>query len=161
MKRRAFTVLAAIFLLLAVGLCYGYIAQVGPSFAYFSPRAVETVNARGFQLIGDRGRIEAEFVGGQGPLPPGAHMGLNFDWRHGGPHLPGLGRSIWEFDAHSYSIPPSAGAPGTYNAFFMACPLWCLILPSLVAPVIWYRRRVQSRRHPRGFEVQQRIAPSV
>jgi hypothetical protein len=62
-----------------------------------------------------------------------------------GPDFP---RAIWEFDAHS--LPPINGS----QAKIFACPIWCLAMPWLIAPIVWLRRRLKNEREePRGFGV--------
>jgi hypothetical protein len=62
-------------------------------------------------------------------------------------HRPDVPRSIWEFDAHS--IPQS-----NYRYYILACPIWCIALPCLIAPALWFRKRRHA--NAAGFPVQQR-----
>jgi hypothetical protein len=55
---------------------------------------------------------------------------------------PDASNALWYFAAG-----PTA-APGYYIVF----PLWCLILPCTIAPMLWLRRR--RRRAARGFAVE-------
>ena len=59
---------------------------------------------------------------------------------------PGLRECLWEFDWRHLSY-----VDGT-SQFIVACPIWCLALPLLVAPTLWWRRR-QRRPQPAGFSV--------
>lgn len=62
--------------------------------------------------------------------------------------VPDLRRAVWEFDAHS--LPPVRGS----QARIFACPIWCVALPWLIAPIAWLRHRVKNqKREPRGFGV--------
>jgi len=58
-------------------------------------------------------------------------------------------RAVWEFDAHFMS-----GSPGP-STFILACPIWCAMVPFLIAPALWLRRRRRRRREiARGFAVE-------
>lgn len=60
---------------------------------------------------------------------------------------PDLRRSVWEFDAHHLNI------PGASSALIIACPIWCVALPFMIAPAMWMWRRRKGRRVVEGFAV--------
>jgi hypothetical protein len=62
------------------------------------------------------------------------------------PGLPEPRSCLWEFDAHLQL----AGPAGVFDIF--AFPIWCVLLPCLIAPLIWLRR---LRIKPQGFAVIQ------
>lgn len=64
---------------------------------------------------------------------------------------PDLRRSIWEFDAHSLNLGSSP------SAWLAACPIWCIALPFLIAPLLRLRKWRKRRPDPAGFSV---IEPS-
>ena len=60
------------------------------------------------------------------------------------------GHAIGGFDAHAL--------PATFpvSRYLVACPIWAMALPFLIAPAIWLRRRLAERRRKRlqhGFPV--------
>jgi hypothetical protein len=59
---------------------------------------------------------------------------------------PDLRRCLWEFDAHRLGI------AGT-RISILACPIWCMALPFLIAPLVWLRKRRKRRPEPAGFSV--------
>jgi hypothetical protein len=67
-------------------------------------------------------------------------------------------RCLWEFDAHRLMR-------GASTFWLFACPIWCLLLPCLVLPVTWLRKR--PRPDSRGFAVvgtritQKEIGPQM
>ena len=153
MKHKAFIALVFLSLLIAAGLCGGYLARVGPMIAYV-PSTPGVVSLREFDLITDKGRFEIFWGTAQTKPPPNLEAGINVRWSMKFPRTPDLRRSVWEFDAHPLSLPSG-------TAFIIAFPLWCLILPSLVTPAIWLRKRLRDRRQTRGFEVQEIPVPAA
>jgi hypothetical protein len=87
---------------------------------------------------------------GTGQIPLGTHVGWNSFFHHGFRLRPPPWRLLLDFEAHA--LPMASVAPG-YSAEIFAFPLWCLILPSLIAPAIWLRTRLKERRQARGFDV--------
>lgn len=75
-------------------------------------------------------------------------------WRWMRPILrrPSLSRSLWEFDAHF--LPTGRGSP---QLFLFACPIWCVAVPFIVMPALWWRRRQRrlEQYHVPGFSVLQ------
>jgi hypothetical protein len=63
-------------------------------------------------------------------------------------------RAVWEFDAHFMS---GGSGPST---FILACPIWCAIVPFLIPPTLWLRKRRRRREISRGFAVEN-VTPSV
>jgi hypothetical protein len=57
---------------------------------------------------------------------------------------PDIRSSVFEFDEHSTSFGPR-------RAYLFAFPIWCVLLPSLIAPLLWWRKR--RRPVPAAFEV--------
>jgi hypothetical protein len=68
------------------------------------------------------------------------------------------GHAFGGFDAHPLRV---SGASGSTSLYLIACPIWALALPFLIAPTIWLRRWHIERRRKReqqGFPVTS-IAP--
>lgn len=63
------------------------------------------------------------------------------------PRAPELRKSLWEFDARR----PHSG-PMT---FIFGCPIWCAMVPFLIAPALWLRKRRRKPTIARGFAVKQ------
>jgi len=62
--------------------------------------------------------------------------------------LPDIKRSLWEFDNHTV-----VGSKSMIRAEIVAFPIWCVALPFLIAPAIYFRRRLKRRPEPAGFAV--------
>jgi hypothetical protein len=152
-KRRAFLAAVILSLVLAAWLMCGYLVRMRTTIGHL------TVDRAGF-----RGRFVTVGVGGGhmvflyelgagSALASPLHAGWNMSWQ--GSVLPirapSLRRSTWDFDAYWV---PAPSVPSAYRSLIVACPLWCVIVPSLVAPAIWLRRRMQTRRQMRGFPVE-------
>jgi hypothetical protein len=142
MRRGLFDVFAGISLILTLVLALGYTTSFGPSWTGMRGSGA-SVQIRIDSLRVDRGRIVLLLEPWQ---PPGLGVNpLGFRWRG---HLlpwrsPDMRRSIWEFDAHRPLGPGS---------FILACPIWCVAAPLLIAPWCWWRSR-RNRQSPAGFEV--------
>jgi hypothetical protein len=92
----------------------------------------------------DHGRPE-----GFGPAQPATGFTFAERVRLWPPQAPQIMRSIWEFDAHTLAVTPGS------VTWIIACPIWCVMLPFLIAPGVWLRRRLrQKRQTPRGFAVE-------
>ena len=125
--------------LLALILICGFFGIFGVGIDYTS---TARLRIRSFAL--DRGRIRFrhdDAVNSHGLEP--AHE-LFWMFR---PEVPELRYSFWEFDAR----PDSNGPFGIF--YIVAFPIWCVLLPCLIAPLIWLRR--VRRTEPRGFAVIQ------
>ncbi|HSV16418.1 MAG TPA: hypothetical protein VLI90_19295, partial [Tepidisphaeraceae bacterium] len=60
--------------------------------------------------------------------------------------LPDVRRSAWEFDAHAL------GNAKLGRLYLIAFPIWCALLPCLIAPALWWRdHRRRGRAEQRGF----------
>ena len=159
MKARAFSLLVCVSLLALLLLACGYTTHFGvrlqralpaPAGASAVPPTTAPVRNifRRYTLRLDYGRACLVSETWSNSVP--AHnWTLNWDAARWPPHAPQFRRSIWEFDAHSIPVP----APS--RLFLLACPIWCLALPWLIAPTLWLSRRLQSRRTRKGFELSQ------
>jgi hypothetical protein len=144
MKRRWLAVLAAASLVAAAMLLCGYFGQVGIALINNDVAAArQTV----LQFSAEDGRVVLRHHAALSPAAPFGPDGsrARFVFRFG--RLPSLRRSVWEFDAHRLWL-ASAG-----QLTIVACPIWCLLLPSLVAPMLWLRRWRSGRRPRKGFDV--------
>ena len=153
MKHKAYIALVFVSLLIAAGLCCGYLARFGTTIGYV-PSTSGVTSLREFDLLADKGRIEIFSGTAQTKPPPNLRTGINVRWAMKFPRMPDLRRSVWDFDAHPLFV--SSG-----NAFIIAFPLWCLILPSLLPSALWLRKRLRDRRQTRGFEVQEIPTPAA
>ena len=57
------------------------------------------------------------------------------------------------FDAHPLTL---SSVPGSSSLYLVACPIWAIALPFLIAPTIWLRRwHIERRRtlEQRGFPI--------
>ena len=120
---------------IALGIClFGFAATFGPIFQnniFDGPKP---------QIV----RFEASFQYGcvnfaweEWDIRPagGTRAGMQVFWRQVRYRHPDLRRSVWVFDAHSL-----ASGNGTW-IFLVAFPIWCIALPLLIAPLIWFRKR--------------------
>ena len=96
------------------------------------------------------GRVQSYWTKGVGvdlrqapdPIPSGFTFAREWHFWTG---ARGLKRSAWRFDAHA--VPALPGL----SIFTLACPIWCAIIPFLIPPIVWLRKRIQKRRILRGF----------
>jgi hypothetical protein len=58
---------------------------------------------------------------------------------------------VWAWPDAPHALGPFAAASMPDGTSYIIVPLWCLILPCMIAPVLWLRRR---RRTARGFAVE-------
>jgi hypothetical protein len=125
---------AAISLLMAGILFCGYLGYFGPTIAF--PRQAGATMQRSLSLELERGRIA--FWLDQTHLPTSGparftQPGVQVMWQ-ARLDRPDWKRCFWEFDAHRFST-----ARGTF--FLFAFPIWCALVPCLIAPLMWLRRR--------------------
>lgn len=130
-------------------LAGGYFGQVGVTMRSRVAGAPASAGQTVVLLLAEEGRIkywrEDRASSGIGGSPAGLHVTpvvRLFPFRG-----PDLRRSVWEFDAHHLNI------PGATSALIIACPIWCVALPFMIAPAIWMWRRRKRRRVVEGFAV--------
>lgn len=157
MKQKLFNVAAALSLVVACALFVGYVADARLDIVHVSappvPGMMPTDTIREIELSQGRFAIWINpLTKASRPLfgAPGWHVRRP---QLRGPRAPSISRSF-DFDAHSFAI---VGSPQT---FLFAFPIWCLLLPSLIAPALWWRQRRRERAMPQGFAVLQPIAAS-
>lgn len=147
MKSPILLVACALSLVLLGMLACGYFGELE---LFFRPRAPVVGGLDTFSMLGagNGGQVYFESVTRQTPpgqtfLSPGIHPILQF--RPFRP--PVIRRCIWEFDARRLH--------GDFrtSALEIACPIWCVSLPLLIAPVLWLRKWRKSRLQPSGFSV--------
>jgi hypothetical protein len=152
MKHRILTILAMLSLPFVAVLMYGYLSQFGFKIdCYKTPAASPPY--RHLELFLDRGRMGlwSEYWN-----TPGKPYRARLNWVGHAlmPQLPDIRRSLWEFDAHT--LPNGNGSPP--RMFIFAFPIWCLLLPCLIAPALWLRRhRHRGRAQQRGFPLDHAI----
>jgi len=154
MKRKVFATFVGASFLVAVGLTLGYFVVWGmmlvnvPGPGGGTLREVEVTAGQGTFVI----MCLSQPDGTLGGLHPGlnAKVGARPLSRE-----PWFSRSLWLFNTHPLEV--------TERSFMLLleCPLWCLILPSLLAPAISLRKRLRDRRTTRGFEVQHIPTPAA
>lgn len=149
-KSRTLPVAAVICLVILAVLACGYFGRAGVSIR---PRA-QTAAAGGtepfLEVQSADGRLAfiseknlPTTIASRASPKPGAHPYVRFlPFRP-----PDLRRCIWEFDAHHLKLP--AGN----SALIVACPIWCVALPFLIAPLLWLLRWRKSRPELAGFSV--------
>jgi hypothetical protein len=144
MPRQVLRLLAACSFSVAVVLFCGYFSRFGPSIYYpSSPRQTLFL-----EVVEEEGRIAIWFERLNSGAPHSTKLSIHWS----GPDLraPKPDRSFWEFDAHWL-------AGNTARATFLfAFPIWCLLLPFLILPVVWLRQRRNVT--TRGFPVVERDA---
>jgi hypothetical protein len=156
MKTRAFQILVVLSLVCAALLAFGYVSRFGPMIANSWPSGT----ARAFRELDvtiEEGGVRIVWATGTSSTVAAA-SGWITRWSF---HLraPSIKRSFWEFDARA--LPP-AGVASTVTVFLIRFPLWCLILPWLIAPAIWLRRRRAAQsKEARGFAVETATGPGV
>lgn len=155
MKAILFDIFAAASVLMVGLLAAGFMGRLDVSVLHASlarsPAAYRVV-----QLGVDRGRVVSYWsrASGAAAASPGLlAMPDGFSFFHTiriwPPRPLDRRRAVWEFDAHFMS-----GSPGP-STFILACPIWCAMVPFLIAPALWVRRRRRRKREiARGFAVQ-------
>ena len=151
MKHKLFIALVVLSVLLAAGSLCGHFGEVGSSVGYITPAGAANVTIYGLTVISAHGRLEIFTSHGTGPIPTGTRLGWNFFFQHGFSLQPPPWQAVSEFEAHA--LPAASVAPG-FSAEIVAFPLWCLLLPSLIAPAIWLRKRFRERQEIRGFAIE-------
>ena len=148
---RLLTTLTIISIALLVILACGYAIDAGPVLRHNSSGAPRDY----FEIFAhmQRGRVVFWEQRGQTPIAP-PFQGWELTWRGSLFHvyLPDVKRSLWEFDDH-WIGQSNAG----YHIF--ACPIWCLALPCVIAPVLWLRQR--RRADAPGFPVHEQPAAAA
>jgi hypothetical protein len=142
MKQGLLNVSALVSALILAVQAYGFIGRFGPQFQ----RTVTGGSKTDYQELSitlEEGRAKA-WLQVWSPAPKGT-AGRRIKWLGGiwPPRAPDVRRAIWEFDAHPLAV--TAGS----RAFIVACPIWCLAVPFLIAPSIWIRNR--RRKQKIGF----------
>jgi hypothetical protein len=132
------TASAAISVVIALILCGGYFANFGPGWMRIVRSPVAKMQFIEAQLY--RGGFGCYF-GEAAPVMPGQVTGLQ--WRFRFAHL-NTKRSLWQFEYYWLY------GPGVRQGNIMF-PIWCLLLPCLIAPIRWLRKRRRSQ--PMGFDV--------
>jgi hypothetical protein len=143
-KSDRLTILSAISVSVLAILLSGYFAEVGPGYISIH-RANGASYPRITLLVVEDGRVlfttQAALPQSYLKLPPaGPFMVTRL-------RTPSLSRSLWEFDAHTIPLQPGA------TSFLIGFPIWCLAVPLMIAPGMWWRRHRQHKKNPRGFDV--------
>ena len=123
----------------------GYFGRVGIAVR----RTSSTGNTPAFkntEFLLDGGRFACWIETGTSPAGPDSVEGRSLRWMRWRPRLPDIKHAVLGFDSHPL---PVTGA----SLFLFAFPLWCVALPFVVAPVIYFRRRIKNVREPAGFAV--------
>jgi hypothetical protein len=137
-RNHLLSVIASVSLLPATILICGYFANAGPTLTDVQISPIAQVRSTSVEL--DSGRILI-WLATQTPPPTGATLGRKIRWSTR-PDLPDLKRCFWEFDNHSLnSVLKNKGA----TAYIIAFPIWCVLIPCLIAPILWLRKRRHSR----------------
>jgi hypothetical protein len=129
---------AVISLIIAVVLCCGYFTTFGPGWVRIVRSPVTRMQFVEARLY--RGGFGCYF-GDATPVTPGQVTGLQWHFRFAHPNTK---RSLWQFEYYWLY------GPGVRQGNLMF-PIWCVLLPCLIAPIIWLRKR--RRPHPAGFDV--------
>jgi len=150
-KEKLLDILAAISILFVGLLALGFFGGLDVLVVHTSFDRVLGANTdRGGELGVDRERVVSYWMRLSYPATKNSPSpGFSFSQlvRLWPPQPPELKRSIWEFDAHFMS-----GSPGP-STFILACPIWCAMVPFLIAPALWVRKRRKKRQISRGFAV--------
>jgi hypothetical protein len=156
MRRIAFNVTLIISLTMLALCLLGFGGTIGVLIRRPSPTVASPYSER--TIVLDRGRftIWTETWPAPPSPPPGAQIPTRlsiepvarFPLR-----FPKInGHALGGFDAHWLDAPGRGGGA----LYLIACPIWALALPSLLAPTIWFRRRHAERRRKRqqhGFPI--------
>jgi len=151
-KRRLLNIIAVISLLFAAILAAGFTGRVDVIIDCFSSAHPSALYGL-LQFGTDRGRVRGYWTqvapAGSGLTRLPIEFTVRKAVRLWPPQAPEIRRSIWEFDAHRLLVRPGS------VTWIIACPIWCVMLPFLIAPGIWLRRKLlQKRQTPRGFAVE-------
>jgi len=143
-QERLLSFIAAVSLLPATILLSGYFTLAGPTLTNVQIAPIARVRSTSLEMDGGRIRI---WLDTQAP-PPGAVAGRTIHWSER-IEFPDVKRCFLEFDYHSLNLMPKKKGS---TAYIIAFPIWCALLPFLIAPFLWLRKR----RHPKvrvGFPV--------
>jgi hypothetical protein len=140
------SIAAAMSLIFAAILSCGYISRMGPLARFYGtpgPPALPTIE---YSPNLESGRVV--FWRTTWPEPTAIQLRWIIEW-HARQKLPDVKRPLWEFDAHKVS----ANTLGYYSSLYIfAFPIWCVLLPCLIAPIFWLRNR-RIARDQIGFTV--------
>jgi hypothetical protein len=144
MPRPLLNILVACSLCLATILFSGYFSRFGFRIDYPSP----PIHVAFVEALEEEGRIAIWYE----RLPCGTGYPARLTVNCLGPDLraPKPDRALWQFDSHWM-------AGQGHVPFLFAFPIWCLLLPSLILPIGWIRRR--RKPDMQGFPVTQRELP--
>ena len=125
--------------------CAGFICEFGPELTRVDPTL-----ERSWRVNFRAGRVACwieteQLATGNTFRPPGWHLDWRFRFKR-----PDLRRAVWEWDFHYVTRSPGD------TISLVAFPIWCMLIPSLIAPILWLLRR--PRAQPQGFEIS---SPSV
>lgn len=145
MPSRRLTVVAILSLFVLGLVLAGNVGRFGPTFGWSTGGG--TPAFRGIGVFVEEGRfaVRLETFDKTYPFLPkgvGHLFRLDFNLR-----LPRIDRLLWSFDCHRLD----AGFSPGLRMYLFACPLWCIELPCLIAPLLWWRRR--RRAETQGFVV--------
>jgi hypothetical protein len=153
-KHRALGIFAIGSLVAAAILLCGYMSRFGPQLQDNEPNGVNPYYRQvDFAVDAGRIRVWSEYW----PTPrTGTPAGFRV-LMHGRlfDRPPDLRRVFWEFDAHYLAVTPIK-PQGVPVVFIFAFPIWCLLLPCLIVPALWLRRRRRQRLDKsRGFPLDE------
>ena len=134
----ALSIVALLSLFPAVLLLCGYFASIGPNIVIDRSKPIPDRTFCTFVVEGGRFLLLYQVR----PQAARQHRTANaptiFIFWTIKPTLPDFRRCIWEFDAHL--LPPPKTGQWTFF-FVFGFPIWCALLPCLIAPVLWIRQR--------------------
>jgi hypothetical protein len=152
MKHKAYIALVFASLAVALLLMCGYGLRFSTTGSHVSANSGTLVTDKEVDLVVGEGRLAIFWAkGGSGNVFITWRQGWNWRWRARFRAV-NWGRAIWDFDAHR--LPATMVGTRGSSGYLIGCPLWCLILPNLILPGIWMRKRLRDRRQVRGFDVQ-------
>jgi hypothetical protein len=144
-RRRAFNIALVVSLAMLALCVLGFVGTIGAMILHRGSVATS------FHSIAfERGRFAIYTETWSAPPPVQSQSRFSIDpvvrFRLRFPKIDG--HAFSGFDAHPL---PS---PNISTLYVLACPLWALALPFLIAPTIWLRRRLaERRRQQHGFPV--------
>jgi hypothetical protein len=133
--RSIFPYAAAVSLVLVLVLWCGYFGRFGITLVILNPPAPLS---RCYSIYLEEGRVAfwRDLRVTNVINTPISKWRIGWQGRTG---TPDRKRSLWEFDAHPVSFGGLRSAPPA--AYLIAFPIWCLLLPSLILPILWWRKR--------------------
>jgi hypothetical protein len=140
MRKAVLPILAMLSLLFMVLLLVGCFVRIALAAVFYN----NTHGSEAVSVAFDGGRVGLDYWGAGVPT---LHSTVAFAWDPPKIRMPDAKRLLWQFDVSSAR---TGGSGNTYR--LVEFPVWIVILPCLISPILWLRRRMRTN-NSRGFAV--------